>query len=113
MIGKSFPHRGDIYFAKLDPTIGCETCKTRPCLVISNDTQNEFSNIISVAPITSQPAKKIYDFEVRTILEGKNARILLNQSRAIDKTRLGKKMDTLDAAKMKEVNQAIKVTYGL
>lgn len=113
MIGKNFPSRGDIYLIQLDPTIGREIQKTRPCLIISNNTQNQYADVICVAPITSQPQKQDRDFEVRIQLEGKEGRVLLNQSRAIDKARLLKKMDTLSPAKMKEVNQAIKVVFGL
>jgi mRNA interferase MazF len=55
--------RGEIYWVKLDPTFGKEINKTRPCVVISNDRQNEYSPLIIVVPITSD-LEKIYPFEV-------------------------------------------------
>jgi len=55
--------RGEIYWVKLDPTFGKEINKTRPCVVISNDRQNEYSPLIIVVPITSD-LEKVYPFEV-------------------------------------------------
>jgi mRNA interferase MazF len=49
-----FPRRGEIYWVNLEPTIGSETQKTRPGLIISNDIGNEMSNMVIIAPITSK-----------------------------------------------------------
>lgn len=54
--------RGNVFLASLDPTIGNEINKTRPVIVISNDINNEFSNTVTVIPITSNTIK-IYPFE--------------------------------------------------
>src|SRR3990170_2783693 len=88
----SFPRYGDIYEVNLDPVIGSETGKRRPALVVSNDINNEFSQTVTVLPITGQPAKKQYPFEV-LVLKGiagltADSRIKANQVRTVDKRRL-------------------------
>lgn len=111
MIGK-FPKRGDVYWVSLDPAVGAETKKTRPCLIISNDKGNEVSNMVIIAPITSK-VMKVYSFEVEISIADKNGKIMINQCRSIDKSRLGKKACQLDAQKMLEVDEAIRITFGL
>lgn len=108
----SFPTRGSVYWASLDPTIGSETKKTRPCLIVSNDSGNEASNVVIVAPITSK-VKKVYSFEVEVVIGGKKGKVMLNQCRAIDKARLGKKECSLDFEVMEQVDEAIRVTFGI
>ena len=108
----NFPQKGDVYWVALDPTIGSETQKTRPCLVISNDEGNSVSKLIIIAPITSK-VKTIYPFEVATCVAGKKAKIMLNQCRCVDKLRLKKMECHLTAETMNEVDEAIKVVFGL
>lgn len=109
---KTFPRRGDVFWANLDPTVGNETKKTRPVLIVSNNLANEFSNLVQIAPITSQ-IKKIYPFEVETIVDGRPAKIMLNQCRAIDKTRLGSKITNIDRSTLFAVEDAIRIVFGL
>ena len=106
------PKRGEIYWVNLEPTLGAESKKKRPGLVISNDIGNEISNLVVIAPITSK-ATKIYPFEVKLTLEGKNGKIMLNQCRAIDKARLLKKMGSIDLITMHAVEEAIKIVFAL
>jgi len=110
---KAFPKRGEIYWVNLDPTIGSETQKTRPCLIVSNDIGNEMSPIVMVAPITSKVHKKIYSFEVKTVVDGKEARILLNQCKAVDKSRILKKIGKADSKTMQMAVEAIKVVFSI
>jgi mRNA interferase MazF len=113
MVKKSnFPKRGDIYWVNLNPTIGVEINKTRPALIVSNDIANEMAQIIIVAPITSK-IKTLYPFEVKVTLNGKDGKIMLNQCRAIDKSRLAEKIASLDLEIMKLVEDAIKIAFGL
>jgi mRNA interferase MazF len=114
MSGKKsdFPKRGEIYWVNLDPTIGGETKKTRPALVVSNDIGNEMSSIIMVAPITSK-VKNIYPFEVKVSVDGKAGKIMLNQCRAIDKSRLIRGIEAVDQETMKSVEDALKIVFGL
>lgn len=107
-----FPKRGEIYWVNLDPTIGQETKKKRPALVVSNDIGNQMANIIMVAPITSK-VKNIYPFEVKVSVKGKLGKIMLNQCRAIDKSRITSKIDSINHETMKQVEDAIKIVFGL
>lgn len=112
MSGRKFPKRGDIYWVNLDPTVGGEIQKLRPGLIISNDIGNDVSSVVMVAPITSK-LKHVYPFEVRIVLKGKNAKILLNQCRALDKSRLMDKIDEVNIEIMQQVEEAIRIVFGL
>lgn len=57
--------RGEIYLCALDPVIGKEIAKTRPVVIVSNNTGNKFSGTVTILPITSGNIDKIYPFEVR------------------------------------------------
>lgn len=83
--------RGEIYFADLDPTIGTETQKKRPVLIVSNNANNNVANTITIVPITSN-LKKIYPFEVlmessKTGLS-KDSKAQCHQIRTISKLRI-------------------------
>lgn len=85
---KRYPMRGDIYWVNLDPTIGSEINKTRPVIIVSNNTGNAVSQRVIVAPITSN-LTKLFPFEVAVQIGQKKGKILLDQIRTIDKIRLG------------------------
>jgi mRNA interferase MazF len=93
--------RGDVYWVNLDPTIGTEINKTRPGLIVSPDDMNAILPRAMIAPITSkgQPlgCRPVVPFE------GKEARILLDQLRTVDKRRLTKKMGIIEPALWHEV----------
>lgn len=78
--------RGDVWLAALDPTVGSEIQKTRPCLVVSPDELNEHLRTVVVIPLTSkgQPA----EFRVPVRFKGTDGLILLDQIRTLDKRRL-------------------------
>lgn len=85
--------RGEVYWVSLDPTVGTEIKKTRPCLVISpNDLNNKLPRII-VAPITSKGQPLGCRPEIN--LQGKQGKILLDQIRSVDKSRLHKKIGSV------------------
>jgi len=85
--------RGDVYWVSLDPTVGSEIQKTRPCLIISPDDMNTALPRVIVAPITSKGQPLGCRPEV--IFNGKQARILLDQIRTVDKKRLKNKMGNI------------------
>lgn len=111
-MNKNFPQRGDVFWVKLDPTVGSEIAKTRPCVVISNNAGNEVSSRVIVAPITSS-TKRVLPFEVPIILSDKTGKITLDQIRAIDKTRLSAKISRLDSETMDQVDEALKLVLAL
>jgi mRNA interferase MazF len=108
-----YPKRGDVYWVRLDPTDGKEINKTRPCLIISSDIANR-SELIVIAPITSNVERIFPRIEVKISLDGKIGKIIPRQMRAIDKTkRLGKKIGTIASEEMRLVDDALKLILGL
>ena len=87
--------RGDIWLVSLDPTVGSEIKKSRPCVVVSPAEMHDYLRTVIVAPMTtkSRPAP----FRVPLSHGGKKGLILLDQIRAVDKVRLGRKMGTVSA----------------
>jgi mRNA interferase MazF len=88
--------RGEVYWVNLDPTVGAEIKKTRPCLVVSPDDMNAVLPRVIVVPITSKGQPLGCRPEV--IIGGKSGRLLLDQIRCIDKSRLAGKLGAVDAA---------------
>jgi len=93
--------RFDVYRIKLDPTIGSEIQKTRPCLVISPDEMNRFIRTVIVAPITTGGTS--YPTRVACRFQGKSGQIVLDQIRTVDKTRLVKRLGKIDKQTQTEV----------
>ncbi len=91
-----FVQRGDVYWVNLDPTVGTEIQKTRPALVVSPDDMNAALARVIIAPITG--AGQPMGCRPEVVFQGKNARILLDQLRCVDKARLGKKMGQIDTS---------------
>jgi mRNA interferase MazF len=76
----------EIYWTDLEPSQGSEMKKVRPCVIISPDEMNHNINIVIIAPLTS--TSKNYPFRVKIEFDQRNGWIVLDQIRAIDKTRL-------------------------
>ncbi len=115
----SFPQRGEIYWVNLDPTVGSEISKTRPALIISNNTGNQYASRVIIAPISSSGSgmSKVYPFEV-LIQAGEGglshrSKALLDQIRTVDKRRLGQKIGTLTTKHMKQVDHAIRLSLAV
>ena len=87
--------RFEVYLINLDPTVGSEIRKSRPCLVISPDEMNAHIATLIVAPMTTQgrdcPSRVACQFQ------GKVGQIVLDQLRTVDKARLVKRLGTIDA----------------
>lgn len=107
-----FPKRGSIYWVNLEPAVGAETKKIRPCLIISCNAGNKHSPLVMVAPITSK-VLKVYPFEASLHIQGKPCKVMLNQARALDKSRLGKKMGEVHLEELQLVDKAITIVFGL
>jgi mRNA interferase MazF len=88
-------NRFDVYLIKLDPTVGSEIQNTRPCLIISPDEMNRHIRTVIVAPMTT--AGKDYPTRIPCEFQKKAGYIVLDQIRTIDKTRLIKRLGTLDS----------------
>jgi mRNA interferase MazF len=92
----AYPKRGDVYVVTLDPTMGAEMEKIRPAMVISPDELNRHLATVIVAPITS--TLRGYPYRVKCRLQNKPGSIALDQLRAVDKSRLLKRITRIDVA---------------
>ena len=93
--------RFDVYLINLDPTVGSEIQKTRPCLVISPDEMNRFIRTLIVAPMTSKGTS--YPSRVTCKFQGKQGQIVLDQIRTVDKSRLVRRLGKIDKQTQMEV----------
>lgn len=93
--------RFDVHLVNLEPTVGSEIKKTRPCLIISPDEMNRHIRTVIIAPMTT--ALKDYPTRVSCTLQKTQGQIVLDQIRTIDKQRLVKKLGTVDAKAQSDV----------
>lgn len=109
--------RGDIYYADLSPVIGSEQGGIRPVLIVQNDIGNRYSPTVIAAAITSRSTKAKLPTHIPIEAESsgllKDSVVLLEQVRTIDKRRLKEKMGSIDVNSMKEINEALSVSFGL
>ncbi len=94
-------NRFDVFLVNLDPTIGSEIQKRRPCVVISPDEMNKYIATAIVAPMTTKGQS--YPTRVACQFQGKDGQIVLDQIRTVDKTRLVKKLGQIDSDEQKAV----------
>ena len=102
--------RFDVYLVNLDPTIGSEIQKTRPCLVISPDEMNRNIRTVIIAPMTS--TRKEYPTRVSCTFQKKKGQIVLDQLRTVDKARLIKKLGTINSRVQSEVISVLQQLFA-
>ena len=85
--------RFDVVLVSLDPTVGREIKKTRPCLVVSPDEMNHHISTVIVAPMTSKG--RDYPTRVSCVFKGTKGRIVLDQIRTVDRKRIIKKLGVI------------------
>ena len=102
-------NRFQVWLVALNPTKGREINKTRPCLIISPDEMQALSTVL-VAPMTT----KGFDFPCRVAchFKGKDGLILLDQIRAVDKSRLIKKLGTVDKDIQKSICETLQELFA-
>jgi mRNA interferase MazF len=103
-------NRFDVCLINLDPTIGSEIKKIRPCLIISPDEMNHHIRTIIVAPMTT--AGKDYPTRIRCTFKKKRGQIILDQIRTIDKTRIIKKLGAIDPKTQMEVISVLQQLFA-
>src|SRR5262245_31853674 len=94
-------NRFDVYLIILDPTIGREIKKTRPCVIISPDEMNRFINTVIVAPMSTKG--KGYPTRVACKFRGKKGHVVLDQIRTVDKARLVRRLGRIDSTTQEDV----------
>ena len=87
--------RGEIWLAALDPTIGSEIQKTRPCVIISPPEMHDYLRTVTVAPMTTGSHPAPYRIPLR--FRRRNGLILLDQLRTLDKLRMMRRLGAVDA----------------
>lgn len=93
--------RFDVFLISLDPTVGSEIQKTRPCLIISPDEMNRYINTVIVAPMTTKA--RSYPTRVACRFQGKQGQVALDQIRTVDKSRLIRKRGRIDSQTQRKV----------
>lgn len=86
--------RFSILLVRLDPATGAETAKTRPCVVVSPNELNRAIATVIIAPMTT--VRRGWPTRVEVRFQGKTGEVALDQIRAVDKSRLGKRLGKLD-----------------
>lgn len=102
--------RFEVYFVNLDPTIGSEIKKIRPCVIISPNEMNHNISTLIIAPLTSK--LKNYPTRIPCKVEGKQGQIVLDQIRTVDKSRLVKKIETLNKVTQIKVLNLLKEMFS-
>lgn len=93
--------RFEVYLVSLDPTVGSEIRKTRPCLIISPDEMNRYIATVIAAPMTTQGQS--YPTRVACRFQGKQGQIVLDQIRTVDKLRLVRRLGRISLSAQKAV----------
>lgn len=99
----------EIFLVNLDPTIGSEIKKTRPCVIISPDEMSKYLRTVVIAPMTT--SSKNYPTRVEIKHDNKIEWVVLDQIRTVDKQRVLKGLGKLSKTEIKEVKAVIKETY--
>jgi len=104
------PKRGDVYLISLDPTIGREIRKTRPCVVVSPDDLNQHLSTFLVAPLTT--GGYAYPFRTPCRFQKRHGNIVLDQIRTIDRRRLVKRLGRITPATMTKVLRTLQEMFA-
>jgi len=96
----------DVYLVNLDPTIGHEIKKSRPCIIISPDEMNRYISTVIIAPMTTQ--SQVYPTRVPVRFQGKDGWIVLDQIRTVDRKRLVKRLGRVDHQVIASVKNVIR-----
>jgi mRNA interferase MazF len=102
--------RFDVFLVNLDPTIGREIQKTRPCVIISPNEMNRHLGTAIVAPMTSQTRK--YPSRISCQFQGKPGQVVLDQIRTVDKLRLGKRLGRLDLEEQRKILEILSEIFA-
>ncbi len=109
-VGVSAYRRGEIWDVNLDPTVGSEIRKTRPCVIVSPDTLNSRWRTVLIAPMTT--GGRAFPFRIESDFEGKPGHIVLDQLKAVDKRRCLAFRGTLDEESLAVVLATLQLMFA-
>lgn len=96
----------DTYIVGLDPTLGAEMKKTRPCVVLTPDEMNRHLRTVQIAPLTSTLSK--YPWRVPVRLQGRSGMVALDQIRTVDRGRLMKRVNRMPASVVQQIKMVLR-----
>lgn len=105
-------NRGEVWWVEFDPAVGSEIRKTRPAVIISNDTSNRYIARVQIVPLSSN-AERVYPSETAITIAGQRSKAMADQIMTADKRRLKTLMGKLSQADMLAVERVIRMQLGL
>ena len=106
------PKRGEVWWVRLDPTLGSEIAKTRPCLILSGNVLNELRRTVVVIPLSTSPQPSP-PLLVRVRCDGRDVMAVTDQIRAIAKLRLDRRLGELSSGDLAAVEQGVREVLEL
>lgn len=103
-------NRGDVHLVRLDPTLGSEFQKTRPCVVVSPDELNAHLRTVIVAPLTT--GGRAYPWRIRCRFQQRSGYVVLDQLRTVDRERLVRRLGALSSQALSEVLGALQEMFA-
>lgn len=100
---------GEVWLANLDPTVGSEIQKTRPCVVISPAEMHDYLRTVIVAPMST--GSRAAGFRIRITFQGKSGLILLDQIRTLDKSRLAKRVGAIHGTTLEKTLRTLQAVF--
>jgi mRNA interferase MazF len=104
--------RGEVWWVAFGPSAGGEIRKSRPAVIVSNDSANAFLNRVQVVPVTSS-VERLYPSEAYVTIAGRRGKAMADQIATVAKTRLTRKLGRLDAEGLSAVERALRIQLEL
>ena len=109
MVSHPIVKTGEVWLAALDPTVGSEIQKTRPCVVVSPPEMHDYLRTVIVTPMTT--GSQAAAFRISVTFQGKTGLVLLDQVRTLDKTRLVKRLGTVPADTLRQLLTTLQAVF--